>query len=60
MADFSGYVVYLQKLNKVVVIGGVPYKTSSNKLTKTKASSTTAEQRKKTSAPESRKRGQFL
>jgi len=27
-----------QKLNKVVVIGGVPYKTSSNKLTKTKAS----------------------
>ncbi|XP_073233213.1 uncharacterized protein [Porites lutea] len=48
-----------QKLNKVVVIGGVPYKTSSNKLTKTKASSTTAEQRKKTSAPESLKRGKM-
>ena len=60
MADFSGYFVYLQKLNKVVVIGGVPYKTSSNKLTKTKASSTTAEQRKNTSAPKSQKRGQFL
>lgn len=28
-----------QKLNKVVVIGGVPYKTSSNKLTKAKTSS---------------------
>lgn len=30
----------LQKLNKEVVIGGVSYKTSSNKLTKTRASST--------------------
>lgn len=57
MADFFGYFVYLQKLNKVVVIGGVPYKTSSNKLAKTKASATTAEQRKKTSASESQKRG---
>ena len=52
--------MYLQKLNKVVVIGGVPYKTSFNKLTKTKASSTMSEQRKKTSAFEAQKRGQFL
>jgi len=30
----------LQKLNKEVVIGGVSYKTSSNKLTKARTSST--------------------
>ena len=35
--------INLQKLNKVVVIGGVSYKTSSNKLTKTKSTSTRQE-----------------
>ena len=52
--------MYLQKLNKVVVIEGVPYRTSSNKLRKTKSSSTKKESEGKvTSFSKTRKTGKL-
>ncbi|XP_068697179.1 uncharacterized protein [Montipora foliosa] len=48
-----------QELNKVVVIGGVPYKTSSNKLRKTKSSAKKQRKGKMASLSKSRKIGKL-